>query len=72
MWIQHEQGFRSYYAHLDSVCVLEGETVSASQKIGESGNTGHTTGPHLHFSLMRKGEYTDPESLLSFEDVEQA
>jgi murein DD-endopeptidase MepM/ murein hydrolase activator NlpD len=68
LWVEHVKGIRTYYAHLDSVSALEGETVTAGQKIGESGTTGHSTGPHLHFSVMRNGQYIDPEPHLPPED----
>jgi murein DD-endopeptidase MepM/ murein hydrolase activator NlpD len=64
LWISHDDGIRTYYAHLSSLAVLEGESVSAGQKIAESGDTGHTTGPHLHFAVVRNGEYVDPDSYL--------
>lgn len=41
----------SLYAHMRATNVIEGDTISAGQKIGEVGLTGHTTGPHLHFEL---------------------
>jgi murein DD-endopeptidase MepM/ murein hydrolase activator NlpD len=68
LWILHDDGFRTYYAHLSSVSVLEGETVVAGQKIAESGDTGHTTGPHLHFSVVRNGQYVDPAGYLPAEE----
>jgi len=72
LWIQHGRGFKTYYAHLNCVYVLEGETVQVGQKIGESGTTGHSTGPHLHFSVIRKGKYVDPERFLVFEQAGKA
>jgi murein DD-endopeptidase MepM/ murein hydrolase activator NlpD len=69
LWIQHDRGITTYYAHLNCACVLEGETVTAGQKIGETGMTGHTTGPHLHFSVVQKEQYLDPERFLVFEEI---
>jgi murein DD-endopeptidase MepM/ murein hydrolase activator NlpD len=66
LWIHHGRGLQTYYAHLSCVHVLEGETVKAGQKIGESGNSGNTTGPHLHFSVIKKRQYVDPEEFLDF------
>jgi murein DD-endopeptidase MepM/ murein hydrolase activator NlpD len=48
--IQHSWG-RSYYGHLSKVNVTIGQIVTKGQEIGLSGNTGITTGPHLHFSI---------------------
>lgn len=49
--IRHADGKFSQYAHLSSVAVSSGQTVSAGQQIGRSGATGNVTGPHLHFEV---------------------
>ena len=49
--ITHSNGYKTLYAHLNSFSVIQGEIVKKGQKIGESGNTGNSTGPHLHFSI---------------------
>ena len=53
--ILHEDGTLALYAHLDraSVRVRPGEQVRAGQYIADSGNTGFTTGPHLHFAILK-------------------
>lgn len=53
IWIRHSDGTIGKYLHLDhdGVFVDEGEIVNAGQRIGVSGNTGYSTGPHLHFSV---------------------
>jgi hypothetical protein len=60
LWIEHSGGVKTYYAHLRAAHVLEGETVTRGQKIGESGSTGKVTGPHLHFSVVKNGQYVNP------------
>ena len=52
-WIRllHGDGVRSSYSHLSEIHVREGWRVSAGQTIGISGNTGRSTGPHLHFRI---------------------
>ncbi len=52
--ILHDDGSMALYAHLKSggVLVRVGQQVQAAQQIGLSGNTGFTTGPHLHFALQ--------------------
>lgn len=54
------------YAHCSKILVKEGQSVKKGEKIALSGNTGNTTGPHLHFEI-RKGERTvNPELILSW------
>jgi murein DD-endopeptidase MepM/ murein hydrolase activator NlpD len=52
--IRHEHGYESYYGHLSRYTVKTGDAVGKNTLIGYSGNTGRTTGPHLHFEV-RKG-----------------
>ncbi|CAN7614391.1 M23 family metallopeptidase [Pseudoduganella sp. LjRoot289] len=63
--IEHMNGFRSLYAHLNSRDVKVGDEVAAGQSIGESGKTGHSTGPHLHLEAFYNGARTDPKNLLA-------
>ncbi|MCD4828285.1 MAG: peptidoglycan DD-metalloendopeptidase family protein [Candidatus Cloacimonetes bacterium] len=51
IYIQHEDGYCTAYYHLDERFVQAGEQVEAGQVIGRMGNTGHSTGPHLHFGV---------------------
>ncbi len=63
--IDHGNKVFSYYQHLNSIKVKEGEKVRAGEVIGGVGATGIATGPHLHVSLYIRGVYVDPLSLLS-------
>ncbi len=54
------------YAHCSKILVKEGDKVKKGQKIALSGNTGNTTGPHLHFEIRRDERTVDPELILSW------
>jgi len=58
--LSHGDGYVSFFAHLDSVNVSIGQSVSQGDRIAYSGNTGWSTGPHLHFGLFRAGQFVDP------------
>jgi murein DD-endopeptidase MepM/ murein hydrolase activator NlpD len=58
--ILHGNGVTSHYGHLQQMRVHAGEAVRAGQIIGTVGNTGHSTGPHLHFEIRKNGEPLDP------------
>ncbi|WP_327359450.1 M23 family metallopeptidase [Streptomyces sp. NBC_01304] len=51
MLIQHADGYYSHYAHLSMLHARAGERVAAGQPIALSGNSGNSTGPHLHFEI---------------------
>ena len=54
------------YAHCSKITVKEGEKVKQGDKIAEVGETGNTTGPHLHFEIRRDNRTIDPEYILKF------
>ena len=64
--LSHQGGFQTLYAHLGKWSVSEGQWVAQRQKIGELGNTGRSTGPHLHFSIYHNGQALDPGRYLYF------
>jgi len=58
--VQHSRGFKTLYAHLDSFAVQLGQSVSQGQLIARMGNTGRSTGAHLHFSVIHNGVFVNP------------
>ena len=58
--IEHEDNFTTWYGHLSRIRVRVGQTVAKGKVIGLSGNTGISTGPHLHFEIRYKGRSENP------------
>ncbi|MFW5710002.1 MAG: M23 family metallopeptidase [Bacteroidota bacterium] len=63
--IKHSRNYCTYYGHLNKILVKKGDTVATGQKIAISGNTGRTTGPHLHFEVRKYEKPIDPGLLLN-------
>jgi murein DD-endopeptidase MepM/ murein hydrolase activator NlpD len=62
--ISHSGNYQSLYAHLHNVLVKRGDQVRQGAQIGTVGNTGYSTGPHLHFAIYRNGRAINPLDLL--------
>lgn len=62
--VDHGGGLKTYYGHLKSFSVEVGQKVARNDVLGEVGNTGRSTGPHLHFEAWRDGEPVDPATLV--------
>jgi murein DD-endopeptidase MepM/ murein hydrolase activator NlpD len=62
--LEHPDGTRSRYAHLNQAVVRVGSTVEAGQVLGNVGSTGNSTGPHLHLEILVNGLPADPAPLL--------
>ena len=60
-----EDGYEVMYAHLSEVLVQEGQMIRQGQIIARSGNTGLSTGPHLHYSLWKEETLLDPMDYLT-------
>jgi murein DD-endopeptidase MepM/ murein hydrolase activator NlpD len=63
--IDHGNNYKSYYGHLSRVNVKKGDEVVKGQVIGLSGNTGMSTGPHLHFQITFDGKTIDPLTIIN-------
>ena len=65
--IRHDNGFETVYGHLSKINVVENQGVKSGDVIGLGGNTGHSTGPHLHFEIRYLGICINPELIVNFE-----
>lgn len=62
--IQHGDGFETRYAHLSQISTRVGERVAKGELIGKTGNSGRSTGPHLHFEIRKNGKPLNPMKYL--------
>ena len=66
--IAHANNFETLYGHLSHINVHVGEEVTAGQKVGEVGSTGHSTGTHLHYEVRKNGKAINPIKFLSLNE----
>ncbi len=62
--LEHSNGFETLYGHLSRILVREGQKIKTGEKIGHIGSTGRSTGPHLHYEIIRNGTKINPEHFL--------
>lgn len=62
--IQHDDTFKTVYGQLSEIDVQHGQQIKKGQIIGKVGNSGASTGPHLHYEVIKDGENVDPELFL--------
>lgn len=58
--VDHGFGYKTRYAHLDRITVMEGDAVRRGESVGTSGNSGKSTGPHLHYEVIYRGRHVNP------------
>jgi murein DD-endopeptidase MepM/ murein hydrolase activator NlpD len=64
--VEHDDGWRSLYAHCDRLDVQPGQRIEAGEDIGTVGSSGHSTGPHLHLEIHHQGRAVDPGQSLGW------
>ena len=63
--VDHGHGYQTHYAHCSKLIAQVGQRVTQGQVIAKVGNTGHSTGPHLHFEVVANGIHRNPASFLN-------
>lgn len=63
--VQYGPNEYAIYGHMNEVLVKKGQTLNYGDTIGLSGNTGHSTGPHLHFGIKEAGQFQDPSPFIN-------
>jgi len=67
--IDHGNGYRTVYAHLQNYLVKKGEPIEQGQVIGQVGTTGRSTGPHLHYEIRLNKKPLDPQKYMKIADL---
>lgn len=62
--LEHGNGLRTWYMHLNEVVIQQGESIERGQLIGKLGTSGRSTGPHLHYEILLQGKSTNPAPYL--------
>ena len=62
--VRHSGGYETYYAHLNRIRVKPGQRVSRGERIGDMGNTGRSTGVHLHYEVRLNGKALNPSKFM--------
>jgi murein DD-endopeptidase MepM/ murein hydrolase activator NlpD len=63
--ISHGEEYQTYYGHLSEILVKEGQEIKASTFIGKVGSTGRSTGPHLHYEILRNNKKINPKTFIN-------
>jgi len=65
--IRHPSGYLTLYGHLSQIDVKEGQKIKAGDVVGRVGSTGRSTGPHLHYEVIKDNKPIDPSKFLAWE-----
>ena len=65
--IDHQEKYQTLYAHLSRITAKEGQKVSKGDLIGYSGNSGKSSGPHLHYEVRKDGQNVNPQPYIDAE-----
>lgn len=69
--IKHSETLQTSYSHLNKIDVKVGDVISSGQNIGQLGNTGRSTGPHLHYEISFNNKKINPINYFNFEEEEE-
>ena len=67
--VNHGNGFKTRYAHLSKLYVRRGQRIKRGETLGAVGNTGRSTGPHLHYEVIFRKQHRDPLNYIIPEGV---
>lgn len=65
--VEHTGGYKTRYAHARTVDVQIGQLVEKGQQVATLGNTGRSTGPHVHYEVLRHGKHVDPQAYIGLQ-----
>ncbi len=66
--VKHENKLKTLYGHLSEIAVREGDKIESGQVIGKVGNTGRSSGPHLHYEIIKNDEKVNPGDYINFHE----
>lgn len=69
--IDHGFGYKTRYAHMKNVYVTEGMKIKRGECIGETGNSGRTSGPHLHYEVFYRGNFVNPYNYMDLKMTQE-